>query len=459
MQANKTMDMTKGNILRHILIFAIPLLIGNLFQQLYNIVDMVIAGYLLDDDALAAVGATSTLSSLIIGFSIGVNNGFGIIWSRKFGAKEDEELRHAIGVSVVLNVILIFCMTSVSIMGLKPLLHLMNVPDSIFHRCYQYIFLILAGLGVTLLYNMEAGILRAVGNSRVPLYFIMATSILNVGFNLFLVQVVHMDVSGLAWGTIFSQICCVIGCFFYIRLNYPELRLKRKHFHLEKELVAELSTTGLSMGLMMSIFSIGSVILQSAVNGLGKTIVTAHTAARRILELFMQPSATLSVSTATFVSQNYGAGQSKRIVKGVKLSCIVFLIWSVGAFFAVRIFGGNMVAVLTHTKNPDVMANAVMNLNINMNFFFFLGILSILRSAMQGFGYKAAPLIASGIELGMKSLSKFLIVPRFHYKGASYTEPSTWLVCMAFLLAVIWFQRKDIKNRLNINNIEEVNRI
>lgn len=453
MQVNRTMDMTKGSILRHILIFAIPLLIGNMFQQLYNIVDMMIAGYLLDDDALAAVGATSTLSSLIIGFSIGVNNGFGIIWAKKFGAKEHEELRHAIGAALVLNLLLIASLTSISLLGLKPLLHMMNVPESIFHRSYQYIAVILAGLGVTLLYNMEAGILRAVGNSRVPLYFIMATALLNVGFNLFLVLVIHMDVSGLALGTILSQACCVIGCFLYMKKNYPELKLERKHFRLEKDLVAELSAMGASMGLMMSIFAIGSVILQSAINGLGKTIVTAHTAARRIVELFMQPFGTLSSAIATFVGQNYGAGESKRIIKGIKITCLVSFGWAVFAFVIVRLFGAHMVVFLTHSSNKEVIRNATMNVDINVSFYFFLALLTTLRSAMQGFGYKAAPLIASGIELSMKVLSKFFIVPRFHYIGASYTEPSTWLACMTFLLFVIWIQRDNIKNRLNKTEI------
>ncbi|SET19590.1 MATE family efflux transporter [[Clostridium] polysaccharolyticum] len=436
MRTNRTMDMTRGNILQHILIFTIPLFIGVIFQQLYNIMDMVIAGYLLEDKALAAIGATSTLYSLVIGFSNGMNNGFGIIWARRFGAKDEDGLRDAIGAALILNGFLIFGMTSLSVLGLKVFLRFMCVPQSIFERSYEYIMVILLGIGVTLLYNMEGGILRAVGNSRVPLYFVIVTSILNIFFNLVLVICFHMDVAGLALGTVIAQGISVLGCFFYITKNYPELKLSKKNFVLNKNLLGELFTTGLSMGLMSSIFSIGSVILQSGINKLGLVYVTAHTAARRIIEIFMQPFAALATAAATFVSQNFGAGEGKRIVDGIKTTCKVSFCWAVFSFVILYVFGEDIVFLLTHTKNKEVIDNAIMNIHININFFIFLGILVVLRSSLQGFGRKIVPLIASSIELGMKIFSKFFIVPRFGYVGASYTEPSTWLVCMVFLLLV-----------------------
>jgi len=444
MKTNRTVDMTEGNILRHILIFAIPLFIGNIFQQFYNIMDMIIAGYLLNDDALAAIGATSALSSLIIGFSNGMNGGFGIIWSNKFGAKKEDELRHAIGLALLLNVVLITIITTISLLFLRSLLHKMNVPNTIFERSYTYMFVILLGLGVTLFYNMEAGILRAVGNSRVPLYFVIVSSVCNIGFNLLLVMGFGMDVEGLALGTIIAQACCVIGLFIYIYKNYPWLHLKGEDFKLNSVLIGQLFTSGLSMGLMLSIFSIGSVMLQGAINKLGKTIVTAHTAARRTLEMFMQPLATLAAAIATFVSQNYGAGNRRRIEKGIKLTCWVSLGWALFSFLFLRLFAKYIVIALTNTAKDEVIHNAVMNIGININFFFFLGILLVLRSAMQGFGQKIAPLIASAIELAMKVVAVYYIVPRYGYIGASYTEPSTWLFCMAFLVIVILFEKKKI---------------
>lgn len=445
MQKKNTTDMTTGGILSHILIFAIPLFIGNIFQQCYNIVDTAIAGHFLGDDALASVGATSTLCSLIIGFSCGMNNGYAIVFGQLYGGKKHKEMKNAIGISLVLNVILIGLMTSGTLIGLRPLLHVMNVPMSVFSRAYSYIFLVFAGLGATMLYNLEAGIMRALGNSRVPLYFVICSSVLNAGFNVFNILVLHMDVEGLALGTVCAQVCCVVGCFIYMKKAYPELHLTKGDFMMNREMAGNLLTSGFAMSFMYSLFNIGSVILQSGINKLDESIITAHTAARRILEVFLQPFATLATATSTFVSQNYGAGKKKRIVRGMKITCLSTLTWAAFCVVFIRIFGESMIRMLTGSDNPVVITNAVMNLRINLYFFFFIGTLLIVRSSMQGYGQKIMPLFSSGIELVMKVFATIYLIPRFGYWGASFAEPITWLLCMMFLLVVLWFDRERLR--------------
>lgn len=435
---NRVINMTTGDPLHLIIMFALPLFVGNLFQQLYNVSDIMIAGYNLGDDAVAAIGATSSIYSLIIGMANGMNNGYAIIVARSFGAKDTEKLKKSVALMLLLNIVVSFVFTIISVVAIKNILIIINTPTEVLDQAYKYIVIILLGMPATIGYNMEAGLLRALGNSKTPLFFLIMSSLLNIVLDLLFIAVFHMGVSGAAIATVLAQLVSVILCFIHILRNFPELKLEKKNFKFKMDFVVEMFMTGLSMGLMNSIFAIGSVVLQSAINGLGTVVITAHTVARKIVTLCMQPLGTLSAANATFVSQNFGANQMERIKIGIKKSCLAGFVWSAFILIIVNIFAGQLVTIFSGTKDADVIRYAVLNLRINMPFYFPLGILFILRTSLQGLGRKIAPLISSGIELVFKLFATWVLEPSFGYMGASIAEPLTWLLCMLFLLQAFY---------------------
>jgi putative MATE family efflux protein len=442
-KGKKITDMTVGSPLRIILAFALPIFIGNIFQQFYSIIDTVIAGHFLGDDAIAAIGATSAIYSLIINMANGMNNGYSIIVARAFGEKDAEKLKKTFAMMIILNLLAGFILTLLSVIFIMPILELLSTPKEIIMDSYRFIIVILAGMIITILYNMFAGVLRAIGNSRTPLYFLILSCVVNIGLDVLFIVGLGTGVAGAAFATILSQTLSVILCLILVIRNYPELHLSKHHFRFDKRLFSDMFTTGLSMGFMYSIFAIGSVVLQGAINDLGKTIITGHTGARRIVELCMQPLSTLAAANATFVSQNYGARKYDRIKEGIKKTCICGFLWSTIATILIYILARPLVHAITGSMNSIVVDNAVMNLKINLPLFYPLGILLVLRTSLQGIGRKIAPLISSSIELIMKCLATWFLVERFGYVGVSIAEPSTWLVCMLFLLGAY---RKAMKS-------------
>lgn len=434
MQEKKTKDMTVGNPVPLILEFAVPLFIGNIFQQIYNVVDTSIAGHFLGDGAIAAIGSTSTINSLIIALSLGFNSGFGILIARYFGAKDQSRLKEAVGAMFKLNISISVILTTVILIFLKPFMRLLNTPGEIFQDAYSYIAIIVAGLVMTSFYNMCAGMLRAVGNSKTPLYFLIISSILNIIMDVIFVVVIPLKVIGVALATVIAQTLSVIMCVVHILKKYQDILPMEEKFRTSKSMMTEMLSTGASMALMNSVFSIGSIILQGAINQLGTTVITAHTAARRLVEMFMQPLSTIGLANSTFVGQNWGAGKVDRIRATLKKVFVMELVWSVFAMVVMYIFGAWVVRILIGTADEQVISYAVMNIRINFALFFPLGILFVTRTTMQSLGYKIMPVISSSIELIMKVISAYFIVPRFGYLGASFTEPSTWIVCAVFLL-------------------------
>jgi putative MATE family efflux protein len=430
----QTRDMTTGSVFRNIFAFAVPLFISNFFQQCYNVCDTMIASHNLGETALAAIGLTGSVISLCIGFANGMNGGFGILISRSFGARDEEQMKSVVAWTIVLNVVLsiLFTIATVSLTGV--ILVLMKTPDELMQESSQYMRIVLGGIAATLFYNMFSGLLRAVGNSRVPLYFLVFSSILNILMDLLFVKVFHIGVSGIALATVLAQIISSLLCLEHIRKHYRFLLPSRRHFAYQKELILELLSTGFSMGLMNSIFSIGSVILQGAINTLGTSIIAAHTAARRVVMIGNMPLGSISSANATFASQNYGAGKTDRIREGIRKSFFLSFIWAVLFALGILFFARPMIRALTGSNDPVIMENALMNLHINMIFFFPLGMLLILRTTLQGIGHKVLPLISSSLELIFKVIASFVFVPLWGYFGASIAEPLTWLICMIFML-------------------------
>ncbi len=440
----KTLDMTEGKPVRLILKFAVPLFIGMLFQQVYNITDTMIVGYGLGENAVAAVGATSALYSVLINFANGLNNGYGIIISQAFGGRNWKKLRQGFAAMVILDVGITLILTLVSLILLKPLLFWLETPAEIFQQAHQYIAIILAGMITTIAYNMGAGFLRAVGNSRIPLYFLVISCGLNILMDLLFVMVFQMGVKGAAAATVIAQGISACLCLGYITKKYREFLPQKQEWRLSPGLTWEMLSTGLSMGLMLSVFSIGSVFLQKAVNLLDSAIITANTASRKVYELWMMPLATMSTANATFAGQNYGAKKLDRIYLAMRQVIGMELIWSAVSVIIALLTGRILVQILIGTSDPFIIDNAVLNLRICTLFFFPLGALLVLRNTMQPMGYKISPVISSGIELGLKVLFAYAVVPKIGYLGVVITEPIIWVVCAVYLACVFWIgQRKQ----------------
>ena len=430
--AMRVMDMTQGSPAKLILAFAVPLFIGNIFQQIYSMVDTAVAGYCLGDGAIAAIGATSSLYAFLIDFASGLNSGCAIVVTQHFGARDEKKLKSAIAGMIELDAVVTLAL---SLVFLRPLMRFMNTPEGIFEQAHQYIAVICAGMAATIAYNMFSGILRAFGNSRTSLFFLIISSVLNMGMDLLFVAVLGMGVAGAALATVIAQGVSALLCGVYVFRHYKAFLPGKEDFRVSGSLIAELLSNGIAMALMYCVVDLGSVIFQRANNHLGETIISAHTASRRIIGIMMQPLATIATASSTFVGQNWGAGKPERIHTALRRVTAMEIGWSLFGCGLVFAFGGALVRLTTGTSDTEVVRNAVMSLRWHLSFFPALGCLLALRTAMQAMGQKTAPILSSCIELGMKLLSAALLIPRLGFFGTSITEPITWSLMLLFLAA------------------------
>ncbi len=438
----RTLDMTQGKPYSQILRFAGPLFVGTLFQQVYNLVDTMIVGYGVGDSAVAAIGATSALYAVIVFLATGMNSGFGVIISRLFGAGKEDENRKAFATMVILDILVTVVLTIFSLPLLHSMLQWLDTPEEIYTMAYDYIFVILIGMIATIAYNFGAGFLRAIGNSQTPLYFLILSCGLNIAMDCLFVFGLHLGVVGAALATVIAEAFSAVCCIGYILKHYKIFLPRRTDWIPDSTLIREMLGTGVSMGLMLSVFSMGSIILQKGINQLGTDLITAHTASRRIYEVLMMPLSTIATATATFVSQNYGAGKMSRINEGMKQTTMIQLAWSAFSIMVAYLFGGKMIELLIGTSSGEIISNAVLNLRVCTVFFLPLGILLTLRNAMQPLGNKVAPVISSSIELFVKVIFSYMIIPRMGYAGVVITEPIIWVICCVYLLVIYKMEDK-----------------
>ena len=437
-------DLTKGNIIRLLLAFSLPLLIGNIFQQLYNIVDTKVVGEILGEDALAAIGASAPVFNLIVGAMNGLGNGFGIVISKFYGAKDMKRMRQAAANSVCLMLGLTIVVTVVSLFLIRPMLHLLNTPDDILPRCTGYIQVILAFMIFTAAYNLCAAVLRALGDTIRPLIFLAVATVVNVGLDLVFVGAMHMDVQGAAYATVIAQAISFVCCIIYIIKKCPELRLRREDFVLEKIMIGDLMGQGLAMAFMLCFVSIGTLVLQGAINKFGTNIIAAHTVARKLSEIFMLPFSTLGVAAATFSGQNYGAGRFDRIRSGIRSAILLSWIWTVFVIVAVYAAAPLMIRLISGATTPEIVETAQRYLRFDTPFYFVLGILIVLRNALQGLGRKIVPMVSSGIELFGKLIVAWVLAAPMGYFGIIISEPATWILCTV-LLSITFFTDDRIR--------------
>ena len=443
----KTTDLTNGNINKLLLGFAFPTLISNLFQQFYNLADTAIAGHILGDNALVAIGATSSLFSLIMTFANGLSGGFGIIIAREFGAKNESTVKSAVAHSLIINIIIGAVIFLLSLVVTKPILTAMNTPAAQFGDAYRYIIVILCTVAVPMIYNLEATILRSVGDSKTPLYFLIFASIMNIILDWVFMKNLNMGVTGAAVATVVSQLTASLLCLIVIKKNFPVLHITKSYFARDKKLTSDMLSAGMTMATMNSIFSIGSIIMQGAINALGETIIAAHLASRKLAEMFMQPLVTVGLACSTFVSQNFGAKKYDRISKAIRYSLIYCAVWSVISFFILWFLGAKATVLITGTGNAEVVRNTAMYLRINAPFYFVLGILFVLRFSIQSINRKIPPLISSAMELGTKTAAAFVFIPMWKYTGACIAEPLSWCMGAIYLSVVFASKMKKINQK------------
>ncbi len=443
---SNSFNMTEGNILKTILFFAIPIFIGNIFQQLYNVADTAVIGNILGDNSLAAVGASAPIYSLIIAFASGLTNGFSVIIARFFGANDTENLNKAVSLTYVLTAAMSVTLTIISMVLIKPLLNVLNTPIEIIDETASYLKVILLFCIITMTYNMLAGMMRALGNSRAPLYFLMIASIINVILDIIFVKFLPWGIKGAAYATVIAQLISVICCYIYCIKKCKTLLFQKQNLVFEKWLISDLFATGLSMGLMYAIVCVGSVIMQSAINSFGSDTITAHTAARKIDDIFMLPLGTISMAASTFASQNYGAGKMDRVKKGIINSFYIAFAWSGFSCLVAFVFNRPLIKMLTGTSNSYIIDTASKYIQINIPLFFVLSILLILRSSLQGLGRKLVPICGSIIEFALKVAAVVFAVPTLGYFGICILEPVIWCICSVVVLVdFVLFMKKTTK--------------
>lgn len=454
--------MTNGSPMKLILQFGIPLFFGMLFQQFYSMMDTVIVGKFLGVNALAAVGSTGSINFMIIGFCMGVCNGFAIPVAQQFGAGDYHALRKYVANSAWLTIAFAGVMT-VSVCALcRQILMWMNTPEDIMGGAYSYIFIIFLGIPVTYLYNMLSGIIRSLGDSKSPLVFLIFSSVLNIALDMVLILVFHMGVAGAAWATVISQAISGIACLIYMMKRFEILKITKEEWRLDGKYAAVLCNMGIPMGLQYSITAIGSVILQTAVNMLGSVAVASIAAASKIGLFFCCPFDAMGSTMATYAGQNVGAGKLERISMGIKSTCVLGLVYSVAAFGALTVFGTTIALLFVDASETLILQNVRWFLMINSAFFFPLALVNIVRFTIQGMGFSRFAILAGVCEMAARSIVGLGFVPVFGYIAACFASPIAWVCADLFLIPAYLYVMKKMrkmmeKEPVSLSGISEKN--
>ncbi len=439
-------DLTVGNPVKAMCSFALPLFIGHLFQLAYGLADTRIVGSCLGDDALAAVSATTTLNDLIVGFLVGLTNGFAVLTARAFGAGDMNKVRKTFASSVKLGLIVSVILTAFSLIFLEQILKLLNIPEEHLVSGMQYIGVILAGMTFSMLYNALASTLRALGDTVAPLIFLIVSAFLNVGLDLLFIEVFSMGIAGASGATILSQALSFIACLIYIIVRYPQLHLKREDFSTDIALEKNLMGTGVSMGLMSSLVCLGTVVLQGAINKFGTTIIIAHGAARKVTNIFMLPFGIFGMTMATYCGQCYGAGKYSRIKKGVFAATGICWIWCALVIIVSWTIVPEIIRLITDTKNEEAVVWATKYLRFDSLLYFLTAVIGPFRNALQGIGDHITPLVSSGMELVGKTLAAYILAPMLGYWGIILTEPIVWaIMVIPLIIKLFMFFKKAEK--------------
>lgn len=443
MAGNSTKDMTVGSPMKLILGFSVPLLFGFLFQQFYSMVDTIIVGQFLGVKALAGVGATGSVNFMIIGFCMGVCNGFAIPVAHKFGAKDYSGMRQFVANSAWLSVVFAVIMTAVVTVLCRKILTCMNTPEDIFENAYIYILIIFFGIPATYLYNILSGIIRAMGDSKTPLVFLLISSVLNIGLDLLCIVTFRMGVAGAAVATVVSQLISGLLCLLYMMKKFEVLHITKEEWKINPDHMKVLCSMGVPMGLQYSITAIGSVILQTAVNSLGSVAVASVTAASKVSMFFCCPYDSMGSTMATYGGQNVGAKKLDRLGKGLFSCSILGIVYSLIAFSVLFLFGDKFAQLFVSAQETEIIANARLMLIVNSAFYIPLALVNIVRFMIQGMGFSTFAILAGVFEMAARTLAGLVLVPNFGFTGACFANPLAWIFADIFLIpAYIHVRRK-----------------
>lgn len=445
MAKDMTKDMTQGAPMKLILGFSIPLLFGFLFQQFYSVVDTVIVGRFLGMNALAGVGSTGSVNFLIVGFCMGVCNGFSIPLAHKFGAKDYSGLRQFTANCMWLSILFSAVMTLATALLCRKMLTLMKTPEDIMADAYSYILIIFIGIPVTYLYNMLSGIIRAMGDSKTPLVFLTLSSLLNIVLDLVCIINFGMGVAGTAVATVVSQGVSGVLCLLYMIKKFPLLHIQKEEWRPNPSHMATLCGMGIPMGLQYSITAIGSVILQTAVNTLGAVAVASVTAASKVGMFFCCPYDAMGSTMATYGGQNVGAKKLDRLGQGLKACVILGAIYSLLACAVLSLFGDRLAALFVDAANSELLQNARLLLMINSVFYIPLALVNIIRFLIQGMGFGIFAMLAGVCEMVARSLAGFFLVPAFGFIGVCFASPLAWIFADAFLIPAYLHVKKKLE--------------
>lgn len=427
-------DLTNGKPLKLILTFAIPLFIGQLFQLFYSLIDTRIVGEILGETSLAAVGSTTSLSDMLVGLLNGLTNGFAIIISTFYGAKDYINMKKSIAATLLLSIGFTIIVSILCLLLNNQILSILNVSDAILSQAKSYICIILAGLIASTIYNAYAAILRAIGDSFTPLIFLVISTITNIALDYIFILWFDMNVAGAAFATVVSQGISAVLCFLYVKKRYPQLSLEKKDYLPVKNIYNKLIKTGLSMGFMVSFVNIGTVALQTSINTFGTNIIVAHTAARKSTTMFMLPFSVFGTTLATYCGQNLGAKKYHRIKQGIKQTVLLTFVWCALVVMIAYTVAPAIIRIITASDIQEVIDTASLYLRVNTSLYFVPAIICLFRNSMQGFGDSKTPVFSSSLELIGKVLIAFFLAPRIGYWGIIIAEPIVWIIMVIPLI-------------------------
>ena len=442
-------DMTSGSPVKLIVAFAIPIFVGSIFQQFYNIVDTMIVGRFVGVNALAAVGSTSSIMFCIQGIASGMTTGFGVMISQAFGAKNEKSLRHNVAMSNYLTAMLSVVLTVILLTVNKPLLRLMNTPIEIFEGASTYLRIIYTGFCATMVYNLLAAVLRAVGDSKTPLYFLIVSSVLNIVLDLVLVINFQMGVAGVAWATVIAQAVSAVLCAIYMIKKYPTvMRASKEEKVFSLRSAGKLMGMGIPMALQFSITSFGTMIVQSTLNLLGETAIAAYAAAQKLQGVIGQPYVALGSAMATYCGQNAGAGNYERIKDGFKKCMMVLVVTVIATFFFARAFGGAATTLFVDAAETEVIRFAEEYFSIASWFYLPLASIFIFRNALQGIGYGVDAMFGGVFELAARAFLIKMIGTGFGYTGICFGDPAAWVAALIPIVPLYFYRMKQAQKRI-----------
>ena len=433
-----TNNMTSGSPIRLIIMMSIPIILANLFQQMYTMADTIIVGRYLGDNALGAVGSTSSIYNMVLWFASGIASGFAILISHSFGCNDYEQMRNRVCHSVILLSLIGVLVTVLSLVCIEQFLYLMRTPKEMMSDAVAYIKTILSGIIATLAYHMCSAILRAFGDSRTPLIFLILTSVLNVILDILLV--VKMGTAGAALATVISQAVSAILCIIYMYKKLEILHMKRQNWIMNKKMSINMLKLGVPMGIMGALTASGVIVLQFAVNSFGAAAVSAYTAASRIEYFFSQPMSAYAVTMSNYVGQNYGAGKYQRIKTGVRQCTVLMLVTAIIGGLLLNIFGKYFASVLIEDVSSKVFEYATQYLSIVGCSLWAFGIICVYRSSVQGMGEAGIPTINAIIESSCRVIWTIWLVKYGNFHQLCFANPVTWFI--ASIILIILYKRK-----------------